>query len=161
MRRRSTKIRQIVDSLPLPEPWNVDQLIGSVAGLTGRPIRVQARHAMGDTITGTIFRLSAENVIFYREDLKGLHRDHVLCHEVGHVLGGHLEGPAAYQGGADADLARAAERILHRQCHYGERRELEAERIAELILARVRQQVRGIQDPATERAVRGFGAAMQ
>ena len=35
------------------------------------------------------------------------------------------------------------------------------ERIAELILARVRQQVRGIQDPATERAVRGFGAAMQ
>jgi hypothetical protein len=161
MRRRSSKVRQIVDALPLPEPWDVDQLIGRVADLSGRPIRVEARQAMGDTITGTIFRLSAEDVIFYREDLNGLHRDHVLCHELGHMLGGHLEGPAAYHGGADGNLVHAAERIMRRQCHYGERREVEAEVIAELILARVRQQVRGVQNPATERAVRGFGAAMQ
>lgn len=161
LRTHRTQARRIVDALVLPDPWDIDTLIACTAAQAGRRLRVESRPAMGDGITGTIFRLAHEDVIFYREDLAGLYRDHVLCHELGHLLAGHLEGPEAYRPGSDDDLAHAFAVMMQRQCQYGEARERTAEEIAELILARVRQQIRGVRDLSTERSVRGFGAAMR
>lgn len=160
-RTRRTQARQIVDALVLPEPWSSEALIAQVGRKLGRRVRIERRPAMGDGITGTIFRLSEEDVIFYREDLIGLHRDHVLCHELAHLLAGHLEGPEAYHGASDNHLAHAFAVMLNRQCQYGETRERVAEEIAEMIMVRVPQQVPGVRNQATERAVRGFGSAMR
>lgn len=157
---RRTQARRIVDELVLPDPWDIDSMIARVASRAGRPLRVERRPAAGDGITGTIFRLADEDVIFYRDDLVGLHREHVLCHELGHLLAGHLEGPEAYGESSD-DLAHARVLMLNRQCQYGEARERVAEEIAELLLARVRQQVPGIRDMTTARSARGFGAALR
>ncbi len=159
--KNRAQVHAIVDRLELPDPWNVDELAARIAADRGRALRIQSRPPAGDGITGTIFRLGSEDVIFWRADLSGVHRDHVICHELGHLLCGHLEGGNAYTAGTDADLAGAVAIMLHRQCQYGERKEREAEEIADLILSRVRQRIPGAINAATQKAVSGFGAAMR
>lgn len=161
LRMRQTRARRIVDALVLPDPWSSEALIAQTARQRGRLIRVERGPAIGDAITGAIFRLSGEDVIFYRGDLVGIHRDHVLCHELAHLLAGHLDGSDAYFGDSDEPLARAYSVMLSRQWGYGEARERVAENIAEMIMARVRQQIPGVRNLATGRAIRGFGSAMR
>ncbi|TWP34465.1 ImmA/IrrE family metallo-endopeptidase [Leekyejoonella antrihumi] len=150
MRRRySRTARRIAQHCPVPEPWDIAAFCTAIADNRHRPLQVIARPAMSDTITGLLVQLPDRDVIFYRNDLAGIHRDHVICHEIGHLLAGHLHDLTADHG----DLAGAANIMLHRQCDYGDQREHEAEDIAELILTHVQHK-----EPPP--AAPGFGAAL-
>jgi hypothetical protein len=124
-----------------------------------KPIRALCPTPRHHTITWR--NLPAEDVIFLCASLRGLHRDHVQCHELGHLLAGHLQTAAGYTPGGDSGLAGAAEWMLPRQCDYGSAHEREAEHIAELILARVRQAIPGVRGRANPRTVSGFGSALR
>lgn len=153
-------IRRIVDRVPLPDPWDVNALCEEVARLRGRPIRVIPDDAIGDKITGAACRMQEFDVIFYRATLSGIHRDHVVCHELGHLLAGHLDGREPYPL-VDEDLSEAARTMLLRQCYYDEERERDAEAIAELIMRRVRQRVAGAPDRGGSSAARLLGSALR
>lgn len=153
-------VRALVDKLDIPDPWDVDRLYESVAESRGRRIAVFAQNEMGDAMTGAVFRLAASDVVFYRASLSGWHREHVLCHELGHIIAGHLEDEGGYAGGADENLTRTAAMMLARQCAYGEGRERDAEQVAELILSRVRQRVAGTSEDVA-RAARHLGSALR
>lgn len=158
--RRRVNVRALVDGLAIPDPWDLELLYQRVAETRGRPIDMLPQDDMGEAVTGAVFRLTSRDVVFYRASLSGWHREHVLCHELGHIIAGHLDGPDAYAGGADDDLNGAATIMLARQCAYGETRERDAERVAELILSRVRQNVAGA-DADLARAARHLGSALR
>lgn len=159
--RRRANIRALVDGLVIPDPWDIELLYQRVAEARDRPIDVLPHDDMGEAVTGAVFRLASRDVVFYRASLSGWHREHVLCHELGHIIAGHLDGPEAYAGGADDDLLGAAAIMLARQCAYGETRERDAEKVAELILSRVRQNVAGATDTDLARTARRLGSALR
>lgn len=147
--------RQLARHLPLPDPWRVEDLCAQIAMRRGRPIRALGRPARGDSITATLLATDTADYIFYREDLRGLHRDHAICHELGHLLAGH---------GADAATAvsvRALESmVLKRSCDYGTQREREAEAVADTIMQRVTRRL-SAQDAPRRNILRGFGDALR
>lgn len=100
--------------------------------------------------------LKTADFIFCRDDLQGLHRDHAICHELGHLLAGHTEHPEAadIRQGLGLDLL-----VLERNCHYGAEREQEAETIADVIMGRVVEHLSPRQTPG-QRALRGFDDAL-
>lgn len=147
MRRRySRTARRIAQHCSLPDPWDITAFCKALSDSRHRPIRLIARPAMGDSITGMVAQLPMSDVIFYRDDLDGVHRDHVICHEIGHLLAGHVQDLAADHG----DLVGAANIMLHRGCDYGDQREQDAEDIAELILTRAQRR----------ESAAGFGTAL-
>ena len=119
------------------------------------------QRAANDGITGTVIATAKADYIFIRDDLAGLHRDHAVCHELGHLIAGHID--TVWDGGlASLGASREPDRILHRACDYGEARERQAEQIADLIMERVAHRATPrLPDPSTARIVRGFGDALR
>ncbi len=75
--------------------------------------------------------------VFYDAATTALHRDHIVLHEVGHMLSGHsnlLSGEVAQTLVPDLDPG-SVESVLGRS-HYSDQDEQEAEMIASLILRR-------------------------
>ena len=91
MRDAIRAARRLAGRLPLPDPWRVEDLCTQVADSRQRPIVLIERAAQGDSITAMVIGTQTTDYIFCREDLKGLHRDHAICHELGHLLAGHTE----------------------------------------------------------------------
>ncbi|MFJ6728554.1 hypothetical protein ACIQPQ_27025 [Streptomyces sp. NPDC091281] len=94
-------------------------------------------------------------MIFYQQDTTRPHQDHIILHEVGHILVGHLTVPAAdlVTRGPGAGTGPVRMRTV-----YDSEEELEAELIATIILERsamrgTRQgpEAPGHEDPVLER----------
>ncbi|MER5396099.1 hypothetical protein [Streptomyces sp. NPDC002599] len=72
-------------------------------------------------------------MIFYQQDTTRPHQDHIILHEVGHILVGHLAVPAAEPLG---DGPGAGGEHVRMRTVYDSEEELEAELIATIILER-------------------------
>jgi hypothetical protein len=146
--------------LPLPEPWRVEDLCAQLAAERSRPIHVFDRPASGDSITAALIATETADYIFCRDDLHGLHRDHAICHELGHLLAGHPDLPefAAHMRSLSRDAVEAM--VLARSCDYGADREREAETIADVIMGRVIEQ-QTPRDTPRHRILRGFDDALR
>ncbi|MFI1415142.1 hypothetical protein ACH4Y0_35200 [Streptomyces sp. NPDC020707] len=72
-------------------------------------------------------------MIFYQQDTTRPHQDHIILHEVGHILVGHLAVPAA---GPPGDGPGAGAEHVRMRTVYDSEQELEAELIATIILER-------------------------
>ncbi len=151
MRTTHRHARALANGLDIPDPWDVAALCEIIAATVGLPIVLLARPAARDSITASVMRTKTAYVIFYRDDLTGNHRDHAIAHELGHILAGHLDGDLE----VDDDVTGAAALMLNRDCNYGDEREGLAERLADLIIARVPQQAA----TTSNRAVQGFNSA--
>jgi SOS response regulatory protein OraA/RecX len=97
-------------------------------------------------LCGTWMRTAKADYVFYEEDTSLLHQQHIVFHELGHILRRHVPGKELSK-----DLARSMApgmrvsdvfRVLGRDS-YTDDDEFEAELIATLILSRIgRQAVR-------------------
>lgn len=130
--RSSRRIRRLVSACTIPDPWSIEAFVAAVGRDSGRDIELVPSAVAGGSITGSVLRLPHVDVIVVRDDLEGVYRDHVVCHEVAHILAGHLDGAAP----VDADIAVAASHMLHRGCDSDNANELEAEAIAEGLMRR-------------------------
>ena len=166
MKRRTAKdVDRLVSRVPLPVPWNVDYLADGVGEVVGRPVRLLCRPAgEDDRIYATVVAGAEAFYIFVRDDLRGLHRDQAVCHELGHILAGHLSTAADERivpkgiAAAVPSLSPAlVARMLNRECCHDEEHERVAERIGTALLSRGRERVRIATDPVA----RGFGEALQ
>jgi hypothetical protein len=160
MRDAIRAARRLAGRLPLPDPWSVEDLCTQVADSRQRPIVLIERAAQGDSITAMVIGTQTTDYIFCREDLKGLHRDHAICHELGHLLAGHTE-----QVDLVATFRLAPSTIttlsLNRDYQYGERREQEAEAVADAIVQRVSKRISRQDDLHLNRIIHGFGDALR
>jgi hypothetical protein len=108
----------------------------------GRAIRLVPMELEEPLLHGLWIALPDTDVIVYRANTSGPHQEHIIAHELSHIICEHDFGalpgppvPAHLFPDADPDLVR---RSLKRSA-YDDRAEQEAEMMASLILARARR----------------------
>ncbi|WP_159056214.1 hypothetical protein [Streptomyces sp. DSM 15324] len=118
----------------------------------GREIRLIPYPLESPGPLGVCVATETADVIFYQQDTTRPHQDHIILHEVGHILVGHLSASATvmrHEPGAGPVRMRTV---------YDSEEELEAELIATIILER--SAMRGVcqgfdgagpEDPVLER----------
>jgi hypothetical protein len=129
--------------LGIPEPYDPGTFVDQLAERRGRPIRLLPLPAgLGhEAPCGIWLATEHEDWVFVERATSPLHRDHILFHELAHMLFGHgddrsqIDPVPGVLGNLDGDMVR---RVLGRTSYTTEE-EQEAEMLASLILARVRR----------------------
>ena len=139
LRQRCERLLLDVD---VPDPFDVHVFADSVSRRRGRPVRLVAKTSpLGPC--GVWVALPTIDWVFYEDGTSRLHRDHIIVHELAHLLAAHeptdqLE-PGLLAGllaGLLPDLDPSmVKRVLSRSS-YSAVEEQEAEMIATLVLQR-------------------------
>jgi hypothetical protein len=145
----------------VPQPWNITEFVRRVAANRQRPIELIPRTMShyASVATGLWVRRADRDQIVFDSSGAELHQDHIILHELAHILCGHegiaikasppstppqtlagrgsldddalITALAAAQG-EDEGAADEPTRVLHRSA-YDSRQELEAETLAFVI----------------------------
>ncbi|MFJ3924752.1 hypothetical protein [Streptomyces sp. NPDC090022] len=111
----------------MPHPFSLDALCARIAERRGRPIRLHPlpKEAAESGVCGLWVGTSSVDYVFYEAQTTPLHQEHIVLHELGHILFGHnsLEGEES-GGSAPVILGRT---------NYTTRQEQEAEMLASMI----------------------------
>lgn len=133
----------ILGRLELTHPFSLEGLCERIAEQRGRPIRLHPlpKEAAESGVCGLWVGTADVDYVFYEAQTTPLHREHIVLHEIGHILFGHhsLEAPAgdpAGTGGTDGSVPTVLGRT-----NYTTRQEREAEMLASMI--RIRTGTRG------------------
>ncbi|WP_407836334.1 hypothetical protein ACE1OC_07590 [Streptomyces sp. DSM 116496] len=133
----------ILGRLDLRHPFSLDGLCERIAEQRGRPIRLHPlpKEAAESGVCGLWVGTADVDYVFYEAQTTRLHREHIVLHEIGHILFGHhsLEAPVEDSpgaGGADGPVPTVLGRT-----NYTTRQEREAEMLASMI--RIRTGTRG------------------
>ncbi|WP_326692308.1 MULTISPECIES: hypothetical protein [unclassified Streptomyces] len=86
MRRR---IRHLMRRLDVQPPLSVRELCQAVAADRGRAIELRAHPLPACGPHGLWLKLPTVDVVLYQECTSRIHQDHILLHELGHILAGH------------------------------------------------------------------------
>jgi hypothetical protein len=135
VRRRCELILRDVET---PEPFEVDAFARVVSRRRGRRLQLIPKGTdLGPC--GVWLALPEADYVFFEADTSGLHREHIILHELGHLLGDHQVSQVvddrtlhALLPSLDLSMVR---RVLGRTS-YSAVEEQEAEMIASLVLER-------------------------
>ncbi len=125
-RRCETRLR----ALALPTPFDLDTFIAGIAARRGRLIARYALPLMGG-LPGLWLETDTADLLYYEERTSPLHQQHIILHELGHILWEH-QGLLLGQAVSLGDLTLAELRAL-RDERYTAEEEYEAETLATLI----------------------------
>jgi hypothetical protein len=123
------RCERIVAGLDLTPPFDVFRLCDRLAVRRGRRIHLTAMSLPPDSPCGLFASTSTLDAIFYQKDTSRLHQQHIIAHEIGHLLCDHASAPELLLPDLDPWLIRE---LLGRTA-YGAIEEQEAETIASLI----------------------------
>lgn len=78
-------------ALPIPVPWDRATFITNVAELRGRPITLIPHNTAVPfgSVCGLWLQRADDDLILYHEATSDYHVDHIVRHEVGHMVLGH------------------------------------------------------------------------
>jgi len=147
-RKLRNRCRTLVDALDLPVPFDAGELCRRVGAARGRQIHLRPLAMPAGGPCGMWVSADAGDFIFYERHTSGLHQEHIVVHELGHLLSDHASTAAAPElarllmPSLDPNLVR---RVLGRT-HYTDVEEQEAELIASLILQRANRHHRAPAD---------------
>lgn len=136
LRRRCERI---LDELAAPDGIDVRTLCALVGRRQGKPIHLVAESLPPQSPCGLAVRTATFDAIIYERQTTPLHQEHIIGHELGHILCGH--GTAAVLDAEASrlllpDLDPALVQAVLGRTNYTETEEREAEMIASLILRR-------------------------
>lgn len=135
----------ILGHLDLSRPFSLENLCTDIAEQRGRPIRLHPlpKEAAESGVCGLWVGTAGVDYVFYEAQTTPLHREHIVLHEIGHILFGHhsLEGEET-DGEAPVVLGRT---------NYTTRQEQEAEMLASMIRTRTMRQRPPVADRAPRR----------
>lgn len=124
----------LLDGIDLPSPFTVDGMVNSVAAHIGGTIQIRDVHLEGDAPCGMWLALGKVNYIFV-DARSHIHRDHIILHELAHMICGHNNGQmdlAGFLPGIDPSRIHT---VLARS-GYNDHQEAEAEIMATVIARR-------------------------
>lgn len=131
-----------VEALELPSPFDVLVFCASLERSRARPILLIPRSLPAGAPSGLCVSTTAGDYVFYESQTSVLHQEHIILHELAHLLCEHQavvsHGELSRFLFPDLD-PRMIERVLGRTC-YALWAEQEAELIASLILAKAERQ---------------------
>lgn len=79
----------MANRLDLPVPFDVQELSDRIAAQRGRPIFLRSATLPPDSPSGLCVSAETADFIFYEARTTALHQDHIVLHEIGHLLWGH------------------------------------------------------------------------
>lgn len=151
------RARALVRPLTMPAPWSMAEVCEQVGALRGRPIHLEPSTSIAST--AVVRREPTRDVITYRSDHHN--PDHLIGHELGHLLAGHLDDRRGLAGSVSSDVTQAVF-AMQRACTYDTDEERLAEAVADLLTAAARRHSSGRAASASGTSlIRGFGEAMR
>lgn len=115
----------------------------TLARQRGRRIELVPMSVNTSAPCGVLAATDQADYVFYTTETSALHQEHILLHEIGHLLCGHAGSaeldavvPSALMPNLSPELIR---RVLGRTT-YAEEQEREAELVASLIMRRARRE---------------------
>ncbi|MEU9004035.1 hypothetical protein ACFWBI_20470 [Streptomyces sp. NPDC059982] len=128
-------IREMLRTLDVHPPLNVEELCQALSRSRGRHIELRSYPLPTPGPVGLWLETRSADLIVFQRETTPLHQDHIILHEVGHILADHRPESATMQWdgllpGLNSD---AIGRVLQR-CSYNTEQEREAELIATIIL---------------------------
>lgn len=137
LRRRCT---ELIRSLDLPTPFDIDVLCDRVSASRGRPIRLAPLAFPAGGPGGLLVSTVVADYIFYEANTTIPHQTHVIVHELGHLLWQHAPAVPPYtelDGLLPEELDPAAVRHMFGRSQYAEPDEWAAEYFATQVLRKV------------------------
>ncbi|MFI6042466.1 hypothetical protein ACIA8C_12580 [Nocardia sp. NPDC051321] len=135
--------------IEIPYPWERDTFVSAVGRHRGRPIRLQpvedpallSGAGCGTTTSGLWIKTTHADIVLYFADTEW-HADHVISHEIAHMLLGHDEEGTVDGGPADRlplhellpSLSPDAIKSVLGRNDYSSEREMAAETFADLLM---------------------------
>ena len=130
------RCRRTLRSLDIRPPLRVPVLCERLGAQRGRPIRLVPYPLPVPGPSGLWLAAPTADYLLYQQHTSIAHQDHIVLHEVGHIIAEHESLPLHEQSWSalDADTLRTAiGNALHRT-RYDTEREREAETVATIIL---------------------------
>ncbi|SDC15063.1 ImmA/IrrE family metallo-endopeptidase [Actinokineospora iranica] len=166
-RRLRARVRALLAEIGVPRPWDLAEFCDRVAAHRGRPIHLVPAPLPPGAPDGAWLAGPTVDVIVYDRDSPALRAEHIVCHELGHMLLGHQGARPGPELTPDVspDLLRRMG-VLHRGAYgsYNSRCEQEAEVAASLIWKLAGRSLlapRRALAPADAAVVDRFGEAME
>ncbi|MEU2894271.1 hypothetical protein [Streptomyces albidoflavus] len=136
---RTSKIDSILDQLCTTDPLSTDELVKRVAEMRGRPIHMESVPGITSEMPcGFWIALDDMDVIAVEDATSPMHRDHIVLHEISHMLLGHEAGDDLHARLPLRVAPDLVSRMLGRTS-YDTTIEREAETLAGLIASRAAQ----------------------
>ncbi|MER7110103.1 hypothetical protein [Streptomyces sp. NPDC000229] len=128
----------MLEELDPPRPFSLDALCGSLETLRGRPLHLHPLplHAATAGVCGLWLATSAADHIFFEQQTTRSHQEHIVLHEIGHLLFDHHPVRSDDFGGLGALLSDLSPRLIERllgRTDYTTREEQEAEMFASVL----------------------------
>ncbi|WP_030948342.1 hypothetical protein [Streptomyces sp. NRRL S-646] len=146
MSNGSLKLRRrcqaVIDGLELPHALSIEVLCRHLAARRARPIRLHPLppEAAAVGACGMWLATDAEDHIFYERRTALLHQEHIVLHEIGHLLFDHRTPALDGETGWDVilpDLDMSTVQRLLRRTNYATDQEQEAELFASFLGTRI------------------------
>jgi hypothetical protein len=147
VRRLRRACEERLAGVPVPDPFDLAAFCQGIAAMRGRPLRLHPVPGLSSTAPcGLWISVPAADHIFFDPNTSRLHAEHIVLHELGHMLCGHsisadVGGSALARLMPDLDPKTVA-RVLGR-VSYPTSQEQEAELLASLIRARAARRPAG------------------
>ncbi|MEU9485120.1 hypothetical protein ACFTZK_36885 [Streptomyces decoyicus] len=153
-RRVRKRCQALVSALDLPSPFSVEALVRELSVRRGRPIRIHTL-AIGSTVNACGMWIATESCdhIFVEEKTTRFHQEHIVLHEIGHILWDHGTSEDEDHSALATllpDLRPDVVRRLLGRTSYTSEQEQEAELVASLI-----HSAAGMLPPSSSPGVRG------
>lgn len=163
-RRARRHARVLLRRIRLPDPFDLEEFLQVVAADRGRPIKVLplAGEQLPTVPCGLWIAGETADWVLVEDSTSPLHRDHIVLHEVAHMICGHttnLDHPSLLLPHLDPERVR----VVLGRTSYSNAQEREAEALASLLLSRAhrtRSPGISIADDALGRAVGVLGRAL-
>ncbi|RJQ75378.1 hypothetical protein D5S17_21040 [Pseudonocardiaceae bacterium YIM PH 21723] len=129
--------RRLLRELDIRPPLDVRLLCERLAAHRGRPIHLMDYPLPVPGEFGVWLASDAADYILYQRETTKPHQDHIILHEVGHIVAGHTSDEdddellQRIYPDIDPEVVR---RALLRRTHYDAAQEREAETVATIIL---------------------------
>lgn len=162
-RRLKRHCRQVLRDLGVQPPLQVDELCRLLGESRGRPLRLVPYALPVPGPYGVWISTEAADYVLYQRETTKPHQDHIILHEVGHILADHRSDDTddAFWQEEMPDLSLKTIRRALRRTSYDAEEEREAELTATIILewALVLDQVapRRAGEPSLDRVQRALG----
>ena len=144
MSRLRRRCERRLKDIPVPNPFDLDVFSAALAAHRGRPLTLQPMPGLSaGAPCGLWISVPAADYVFYDPETSRLHAEHIVLHELSHMISGHTTGVGTDPEAGDGVVARLVpdldprtiDTILGR-ASYTTAQEREAETLASLIRAR-------------------------
>ncbi|MDT0310452.1 regulator component [Streptomyces sp. DSM 44917] len=100
-----SRCRKILDDLGVPKPYSLTSTVRWTEGLRGRRLVLKElpQQAASAGACGLWVGTDDADFVFYETRTAPLHREHIILHEIGHMLAGHPNTPLGEVGSEHQD----------------------------------------------------------